>query len=300
MEHEILLRLLVFHGIDELRVARTAEREYAEHVGRTAVEEARTVYDRREASCLCQERSDFVHGATIGAAIIFDRLFVNVIVDVFFVVIIEESRFDIRELRHRSLYPFALERVHFLLPDIAVIGSEYRFFKLWNDEFGECGLHFGRNRWRHEFLLRHTAISNDHFLPCLDLLDLFGDRGESFFERLFRYFVCTHFDHIDEAVFAAREEVHARPFSFALFICRIHNECACCLSLFKTHCRDGTVPRNVRCSECQRCGIDREHVGVVVLDREHRDDDLHIALEPCGKQRAYGAVDDAAREYRFF
>jgi len=65
----------------------------------------------------------------------------------------------------------------------------------------------------------------------------------------------------------------------------------------EAHGGHGTFPRNIRGRKRERRRDDREHVGVVILDGQHREDDLHVPLEPFGEKRTDGAVDDASREH---
>ena len=100
-------------------------------------------------------------------------------------------------------------------------------------------------------------------------------------------------DHDDRVRRAAHHEVDGRELE--LLERRIEDPVA--LDPAHAHGRQRTVPRHRRKAERGGRGHDAERVGIVLLvGRQHGDEDLHLVLESFREQRPDGAVDDPPRE----
>ena len=113
-------------------------------------------------------------------------------------------------------------------------------------------------------------------------------------DRLFVHLGCAHLNHVDGAVFAARQNVEFC--TGALYISRVDDRRA--IFLPNPHRGNRAAPRDVRGCECKRGRVDRDLVGIFVVERKHGDDHLHLVADMLGEERSDGAVDDAAGEYR--
>ena len=113
-------------------------------------------------------------------------------------------------------------------------------------------------------------------------------------DRLFVHLGCAHLNHVDGAVFAAGQYVELGACAF--YIRGVDDGRAIFLTnAYRCH---RSLPRDVGGSERQTCGVDRDLVGIFVVECEHSDDDLHFVADMLGEERSDGAVDDAAGEYR--
>ena len=124
-----------------------------------------------------------------------------------------------------------------------------------------------------------------------NLLDLLVAELDGIDDDVFRNLFRTGLDHHD--AFGGAHD-HQVQFAGALLVIRgIDDEIA--IHAADAHCADGAVERNVGDAERDRRAVDAGDIGIVFgIGREHHGDDLGLAAEAFGEQRADGPIDLAA------
>ena len=161
-------------------------------------------------------------------------------------------------------------------------------------------------RRRREGLLFFAELCDDVALPLLDLLNLLARFLEAISEDFFRDFVRADLYHVDEAILAARDEVHAidrfgiatgrmRVLASALGVRGVDDK-ARAVHPSDADSRDRPIPWDIGSRKRERSRVHRENVGIVLFNREDGDDDLYVTLQPLGEERANGAINDATRK----
>ena len=120
------------------------------------------------------------------------------------------------------------------------------------------------------------------------------DRADDFF---FRRLLRARFDHHDAFGRADHHDVQLRRTH--LVIGRIDDV----LALDQSHadCADRAVERNVGNRQCRRGAVNTANIRIVLrVGRQHHRNDLGLAAESFGEQRADGTIDLAAGKNFFF
>ena len=128
----------------------------------------------------------------------------------------------------------------------------------------------------------------------LDLAMAELDRVDHFF---FRRFLRARLDHHNAFGGADDHDVQLR--GTHLVVRRVHDV----LSIHQSnaHCANRTIERNIGDGQRRRSAVNAADIGIILrVCREHHRNDLGLAAEALGEQRADGAIDLAASEDFFF
>ena len=245
VQHKALLTILHLDTVYNLRGLRSAERERAEHVRRTAIKEPRAVDHRRDAAGFGVERADFIHRAAVDTLSLFDCKVVHVCVQSMFEVGVELARFDIRKLRRRMRRPLFFKRPKVFLFEQSVLCFDERHDNLLEYRL-ETTVIF---KWRHELGFFDATLFNYFFLPSLNLFNLSRCAHERSLEHILAHLARADLYHIDESVLSAGSQVHFCPrwqVFVALAVGRVDNIVWSSFLKPQAHGRNRSVPRDVR------------------------------------------------------
>src|SRR3989344_7172005 len=162
VQHNALLAVLHLYTIDDLRGLRSAERQRAEHVRRSAIKEPCAVYHRRDAAGFSVERADFIHRAAVDALAFFNREVMHIFIETHFKVCVDLSRVGVGELLNCFFYPLAFHCADFILAEKAAMPYKHRL-----DNCREGGRNFRAVLRLRKWSFFDTALFNYFFLPSL-------------------------------------------------------------------------------------------------------------------------------------
>src|SRR3989344_3785939 len=293
---------LYLHAFNELGVFWSAEGEHREHVSTAAVEDAGAVEDGRDAAGLGKERTDFIHSPPIGAAVVLERFGMKKLV-YFFIKELPSSaclfRCEALFCKRRPFFPERVERVFSSLFTSRVFcvrehsREEPRHHRLFKKRVERRRrLLFGKHS------LFFPYLHHNLFLKCLYFFNLIARLRKKCLGICFTKLVRPDFYHCDGSVFAADGGICREVAVSARFVGRIHHECPVPTSLPYTDGTHGSSPRDDGSRECQRRGVHRYDIRVVLVYCKHGDDHLHLIPHMLVKQGADGAVYDAAGKHR--
>ena len=289
---DVMLRRLGAKAVNDLLVTERTERRDGQHLRLAAREERRAMRARQEPH-LAGNRADFLDAAAVRA----DFFMRDHVTDNGLLEVVErhgDFLFHFGIVRQEMLSHIGRNRADMGVA-VELVGIARRLVEALARIIIDSGREVVRHGEEMSFHLLLAAGALDFLFKLDDALDFLVAEEDGVEDDVLGELVRAGLDHHDGIVRARDREVQRR--NGALRLGRVDDEFI--IDAADAHACNRPLERDVGNGERRaRANHGRDFRRVVLLDRKHGRDDLHVVAEPFRKQRTDRSVDEARAERR--
>ena len=290
----VVLRLLGTETVDDLLVADRAERRDREYLRLPAREKPRAVRARQKAD-LAAHGAHLIERTPVGTDLLVRDHAAHALLD----DLVRDGGDLLGVLgivREEMLQNLRADGGDMLVA-VELVGIAHSFVETRRSVVANRPIEFFRREEELDFALLLAAGSGDLLLELDDALNLLVPEEDRFEDDFLGKLVRSRLDHHDGVVRAGNRQIQVG--NCTLRLRRIDDEFA--VDAADLDACDWSGKRDVRDAKSARSADHACDLGSIVLvDAEHRRDDLHIVAETLGKQRTDRTVDETAAKNRRF